>query len=218
MTKFYIFGPQNVYKRHDLSKDMNLHTIPNFLSDQEIVELLSMALDRTYTPSLVVGNSGPVQHHQRTSMTCMFGKSENPLIRSIENRVMRTTGCSIEDIEPFQLVKYHENDKYEPHYDYFDPVTASKEIASHGQRLITILVYLLCPKSGGETHFPKLGVTVTPKQGNAILWYNCNWDGQAWVENPMTKHGGLPVQDGTKVAMNIWIRYRDQPETLSQKV
>lgn len=137
----------------------------------------------------------------------MFAKAETGVLKDLELRVQNMTGYPVSFMEPFQLVKYDESQHYSPHYDYFvlnAPGTA-RELAIGGQRIMTILVYLLEPEKGGNTVFPKLGLSVPPKMGSALLWYNVDRHGNV---DPRMEHGGAKVEKGTKIAMNIWIRQK----------
>lgn len=49
------------------------------------------------------------------------------------------------------------------------------------------------------------GVIFRPAAGNAIFWENLRKDGTGYEE---TWHAGLPVENGTKVGLNIWTWYR----------
>jgi prolyl 4-hydroxylase len=46
------------------------------------------------------------------------------------------------------------------------------EPKSHGDRIQTFMVYLTDVEAGGATAFPFLGLSVWPKRGDAITWYN----------------------------------------------
>jgi len=49
--------------------------------------------------------------------------------------------------------------------------------------------------SGGSTIFPIINVTVTPKKGSALLWYNLHNSGDM---NLKTLHSACPVISGSK--------------------
>ena len=51
--------------------------------------------------------------------------------------------------------------------------------------------------------FPKLELKLSPKARAAITFNDCLPNGQ---EDPRTLHGGSPPTNGTKIAINIWIR------------
>lgn len=179
--------------------------VENFLSEGEINFLLSAAKDR-YKRSLVVGNDDmETVHSNRTSSSCMFSKSENPVLTYVQDKVARISGQHVDCQEPFQLVKYDKEEKYSPHFDFFDENTPAgkKEVYARGQRWMTILAYLQEPEGGGTTYFPNLDLHIAPKRGTAVLWFNMDKNGDA---DDRTQHGGTPVEKGTKVAMNIWVR------------
>ena len=109
-------------------------------------------------------------------------------------------------IEPLQLVKYDPSETFMPHHDYHEPGPDGKLGSSvqGEQRAFTCLLFgsTLPADGGGETHFPHLGVAVTPRRGDALIWANVDGDG---VPNPRSLHEGRPPLGGEKVAVNVWI-------------
>jgi prolyl 4-hydroxylase len=99
--------------------------------------------------------------------------------------------------EHMQVVNYQIGQKYDSHHDW--------SCGGYPEsRLITILVYLtdqIDPESGGETSFPKaasgLGIKITPKKGQAVLFYNLLEDGNG---DDLSLHAALPVIRGEKMA------------------
>jgi len=55
----------------------------------------------------------------------------------------------------------------------------------------------------GAGKIPALGITVTPRAGDAILFDNLDSDGRA---HPGAVHAGLPVRSGRKQVATRWIR------------
>jgi prolyl 4-hydroxylase len=72
-----------------------------------------------------------------------------------------------------------------------------------GQRVATIIMYLNDVEEGGETVFPKAGVSVAPRKGVAVYFRYTNQLGQL---DPMSWHGGAPVRKGEKWIMTKWLR------------
>ena len=68
-----------------------------------------------------------------------------------------------------------------------------------------MIFYLNTPEKGGETILPKVNISVTPKKGDAVLFYNVKPSGE---REPMSFHGGSPVLGGEKWIMTKWIRER----------
>lgn len=73
-----------------------------------------------------------------------------------------------------------------------------------GDRLATVLVYLTDVRSGGHTAFPRLGVSVAPRAGRALVWFNLDPRRHAPVD--LSLHCACPVNEGEKWVLNKWIR------------
>ncbi|KAI9599064.1 hypothetical protein BDF19DRAFT_429979, partial [Syncephalis fuscata] len=102
--------------------------------------------------------------------------SSNDIVKCIEERASQITNISVENTESLQVVWYT-------------------------KRYTTFLVYLNEPTEGGGTLFTELDFEVMPKKNAALFWYNVNFNE---VEDERTMHGGSPVEDGEKYAINIW--------------
>lgn len=75
-----------------------------------------------------------------------------------------------------------------------------------GQRVGTFLIYLNDVAEGGETVFPKVGLSIVPKKGSAIYFHYANEQGQL---DRLSVHSSLPVKKGEKWAAAKWIRERN---------
>jgi len=180
--------------------------IDNFLSDIECDYLVTLA-EAKLKPSLTVDNEsgGEQAHHGRTSWgTYLFSTGDDILI-AIEQKLAVLTNLPAENGEAMQVLRYDIGQQYEPHYDYFDPVHPGSApiLARGGQRLATVLMYLNDVEAGGETIFPEVGLRVFPKKRRALLFYNVTPEGAL---EPLSKHGGEPVQQGLKWVATRWIR------------
>jgi prolyl 4-hydroxylase len=189
-----------------LSRSPLVIQIHEFISENEINELLEIAPDHSYHRSSVVDEQGLVSFDEsRTSSSAMIRKNGTHGIKNLAGRVARITRYAESFQEQFQLVKYRTGEKYNTHYDFFNETAAAQEILYRGQRCITILVYLQEPEAGGATYFPRLNLEIPCKKGSAILWFNTDRGGKT---DERTEHGGNPIFSGVKIAMNIWIRDR----------
>jgi len=71
--------------------------------------------------------------------------------------------------------------------------------------MATVIVYLQAPDEGGDTIFPKKGIRIHPKPGDALLFWDLTPTGEG---DESTEHAGEPVISGTKWAMTKWIRQK----------
>ena len=83
---------------------------------------------------------------------------------------MRVHITQVNLIEPLQIVKYQQGQKYEGHHDFFD-VCDLEDKQHNGRRQVTFLIYLkdMPPgETGGGTGFPDLKLEVAPEQARAV--------------------------------------------------
>ena len=143
----------------------------------------------------------------RTSSTAMLGGTNDAVVRRVRERIARFSGYNVHLIEPLQIVKYQQGQKYEGHHDFFD-VCDLEDKEHNGRRQVTFLIYLKAMppgETGGGTGFPDLKLEVAPEQGSAIVFNDCLDNGE---EDQRTLHAGLPPahSDTVKYAINGWIR------------
>lgn len=176
----------------------------DFLSKNECDRLVDVArprMQRSLTTDLKTGDNK--LDVVRTSRGMFFNRGESPLIAAIETRIARLLAWPVEKGEHLQVLHYRPGDRYEPHYDYFDPAgdAAPTLLARGGQRVATLLMYLREPEAGGETIFPDTGLRFSPKRGCALFF---SYD----RPHPSTKtlHGGAPVIAGEKWVATKWLR------------
>ncbi|KAG8332934.1 hypothetical protein J6590_012703, partial [Homalodisca vitripennis] len=75
-------------------------------------------------------------------------------------------------------------------------VAIGEDQKSVENRKASLMIYLEEPEEGGSLVFPRLGLSVTPTKGSAVLWYNFLPDGQVDLR---TIHGHCPILRG-----NAW--------------
>ncbi|XP_040071202.1 prolyl 4-hydroxylase subunit alpha-1-like [Ixodes scapularis] len=182
------------------------------IQDRDLEELIAFAkprlmISKTYSDDMELS---PIR---TSSNTWLF--EQNATIASRLNRYLRAllgmgTSDSNFEAEPYQLANYGTGGHYLPHHDYLydvyedsDETDEFSRVPSYGDRLATLMIYMSDVEEGGATVFPKLGVRLTPKKGDAAFWWNLKTSGA--VEK-LTLHAGCPVFYGNKWIANKWFR------------
>ncbi|XP_048141934.1 probable prolyl 4-hydroxylase 10 isoform X3 [Rhodamnia argentea] len=158
----------------------------------------------------------------RTSSVMYLTRGRDKIIGDIEKRIADFTFIPAEHGEELQILHYEVGQKYEPHYDYF---LDEYNTRNGGQRIATVVMYLSDVEEGGETVFPaakgnlsaaprwnglsdcrKKGLSIKPKMGDALLFWNTKPDGAL---DESSFHGGCPVIKGNKWSSTKWLRVHE---------
>jgi prolyl 4-hydroxylase len=200
----YLHGDPVAMQVSDYPK---IFMISRFLSDEECDHMIEVARPHLIDSKVVdEKNKGEAPDKRRTSRGFfMHNNWSNHILIGIEKRIAAITGMPIENGEDLHVLHYGVGGEYQPHYDYFNVATpGGAECMLHGgQRLASLIMYLNTPDEGGETVFPRANIFITPKKGDAVLFYNCTLNGMV---DPHSLHGGKPVIAGEKWIMTKWIR------------
>jgi TPR repeat protein len=121
-------------------------------------------------------------------------------------RIAALSNLPLAGFEDSAILHYGTGQEYKPHYDFLDTTPAmAQEIASGGQRVATLLIYLNDGYDGGETDFPNARRRFKGRKGDALIFWNVTPNGQP---DPLTLHAGLPPKAGEKWLFSQWIRLR----------
>lgn len=149
-------------------------------------------------PSTVVhpATGRMIPHPVRLSDAAVFGvHAEDLAVNAINRRIAALSGTRLGQGEPLQLLRYTAGGEYRAHMDALP--------AEPNQRILTVLVYLNHGYAGGETQFPRAGLTFAGRAGDALLFGNALADA---APDPMSLHAGMPVTRGIKLIASRWIR------------
>ena len=155
-------------------------------------------------------SEGSRVHQMRTNWQTRFGITNTDVIGVLAaRRVAELAGEPFENQEDTMILRYRPGEAYEEHFDFVDPRVPAfaHELATQGQRIATVLIYLNDGYSGGETNFPKVGWRVRGGQGDALAFRSVTANGEPDLR---TLHAGLPPRDGEKWILSKWIRDRPQ--------
>jgi prolyl 4-hydroxylase len=160
-------------------------------------EQFAQSIADIIAPSVVVdpATGQHILHPIRTSDGAVIGPTrESLVIAAFNRRLAAMTGTAVSQGEPVQILRYAPGQQYRLHHD------AVSGLAN--QRIMTAIVYLNHGFGGGATEFPDLGIRVTPRTGDTLVFNNVLANGQA---DQRARHAGLPVTSGVKWIATRWI-------------
>ena len=129
----------------------------NVLSNEECDELIRLSKDKMQRSKIGVTHE---VNELRTSSSMFFQESENEIITRIEKRISSIMNIPIEHGDGIQILQYTPGQEYKAHFDFF----TSTSKAAKNNRISTLVMYLNDVEHGGETFFPKLNFSVSPKK------------------------------------------------------
>ena len=178
------------------------------LSETECAELIRRSQDKLQRSTTVDPTRGSYEVvAARSSEGTFFPLNADDFIARIDRRVAELMNCPVDHGEGLQILHYAAGGEYQPHFDYFPPDDpgSQRSMATGGQRVSTLIMYLNVVEEGGATIFPELGMEVLPQKGSALYFEYTN--SQSRVD-PRTLHGGAPVTRGEKWIVTKWMRER----------
>lgn len=126
----------------------------------------------------------------------------------LQARIAAACAVDPRQLEPVALLHYNPGEQIADHYDFVDPDRTpdyANEIRGNGQRIITFLVYLNDDFEGGETQFPRLGLSHRGRAGDALMFVNALAD---LSPDKRTLHAGRPPIRGEKWIVSQFVRSR----------
>ncbi|KAJ6965056.1 prolyl 4-hydroxylase 9 [Populus alba x Populus x berolinensis] len=196
---------------------------PNFATPEQCESIIKMAKSKLKPSTLALrkGETTESTKGTRTSSGTFIGGSEDQTgtLDFIERKIARATMIPQSHGEAFNILRYEIGQKYDSHYDAFNPDEYGPQPS---QRVASFLLYLSSVEEGGETMFPFengsavssgfeykqcVGLKVKPRQGDGLLFYSLFPNGTI---DRTSLHGSCPVIKGEKWVATKWIR--DQME------
>jgi prolyl 4-hydroxylase len=168
--------------------------LENVLSDEECETLIDMSKNKVKRSK--IGVSREINDIRTSSGTFL---EENEIATIIERRIASIMNVPVEHGEGLHILNYKPGQEYKAHYDFF----AENSSAAKNNRISTLVMYLNDVEEGGETFFPKLNLSVSPKKGTAVYFEYFYQDTSL---NELTLHGGAPVTKGEKWVATQWVR------------
>ena len=198
-----------------LSTDPAITAIEGFLAPDVCDWITARARERLTQAQVVApGAHATVQDQIRTNSLAELGLVATDLVvLLVRERLSAACGLPVNAMEVPQVLHYAVGQAFRLHEDYLLPDGPHKirELASHGQRARTLLVYLNDGFEGGETDFPQLGLRFRGSKGEALMFSNVLADGSP---DRRMRHAGLPPTAGEKWLFSQWVRDRNAPGTV----
>ena len=209
LTDYY----RDHYRENFAGAGYGVTEVPDFLTSAECDALVRAARAKGLETSLLFkSDSNVIDTGVRVSEQTWLLDTDAAVVADVSKRVEKLSGMPSENQEALQVVHYGVGGKYEPHFDACD--TRSTDTPScermngrgAGPRLRTVLLYLSDVAGGGGTTFPRIGTTIRPQKGKAVVFDNV--DSETHVILDKSFHGGDPVTEGEKWVANKWIHAR----------
>src|SRR5437660_8233761 len=123
----------------------------------------------------------------------------------VRARIAALANVSIVGLETSQVLHYRVGEEFAEHCDFLDPSNPghARDVALHGQRALTVLVFLNDDYEGGETAFPALGRGFKGRKGDALVFWNLTPEG---APDWRTRHIGTAPSRGEKWLFSQWVR------------
>jgi len=189
------------YAPRVLSRSPWVVVFDSFLSDSETDRVIQVG-GRHWGRS----QAGDGVQAVRTSSTAWCehqGSGKDALMTLIRARIANLTQVPEDNAEHLQVLRYEPGQFYRRHHDQNSPTTSA-----WGPRLYTFFMYLNDVEAGGQTAFPLLNISVTPKRGRAVLWPSV-LNEEPKARDDRTEHEAVTVERGTKFAANYWLHMHD---------
>lgn len=196
-------------ERQSLSDQPRIRFMTGFASPVECRWIIS-GMRHKLGPAMVwdeVSGTGKLDPN-RSNRAVELGLLDMDVVTEVlRARISAATRLPRPLFEAPQVMHYSVGQEFRPHHDFLDPQQAgyAADLARRGQRIATFLIYLNDDFEGGETEFPKAGVSYRGGTGDALFFANITPDN---APDPLTLHAGCPPTKGEKWIFSQWIRDR----------
>lgn len=190
------------------AEPLRMALLDGVIDANECEELIALARPRLKPSTIVDPATGrDTVSGLRASYGMFFRPLENPLVARLDQRMAALMHLPVAHGEGLQVLHYPEGAGSAPHFDFLVPSNDANRasIARSGQRVSTLVTYLNDVPEGGETAFPAIGWTVSPRRGHAVYFQYCDAAGEL---DHASLHASQAVLRGEKWVATKWMRSR----------
>lgn len=195
--------------RRALSDAPRIRMIEGFASQAECDWVVARARGNLRPAMVLDQRTGrEASHPDRTNKALELNVTGmDVVIQILRARIGGATNLPLPVFEPAQIMHYSVGEEFKPHYDFLtdDEEGWAAQLQRYGQRIATFLLYLNEDYEGGETDFPKAGISHRGSRGDALFFANID---PAGAPDRATFHAGRPPTHGEKWILSQWIRDR----------
>ncbi|KAH8391549.1 hypothetical protein KR200_010470 [Drosophila serrata] len=189
-------------KEEEISKDPLMWLYHDVLYDSEIAHFINLTSDdltQGYTDNYTTPKTP-----ERVFQVKVTDDDGCKVDKALVNRMTDISGLAMGNVTSLARANYGLGGYFPEHSDYRDP-RIYPEMVKEGDRLLTFVFYATDVPLGGATIFPAANLTIQPKKGSALFWYNLhnNWD-----PNPLTRHAVCPVILGNRWSEFLYLSLR----------
>lgn len=192
-----------------LSDSPRVSVIRQFATAAECRWLMRRASQRLCPATVFDRQRGSHMHHdvRNNSATELQWTDMDVVTEMVRGRISRAVKVPVPLFEPTQILRYEVGQEFRAHHDFLDPDNPAYhgQLRQLGQRMATFLIYLNQGYSGGETEFPKAGLSFRGEAGDALFFANVDASGRP---DRLSLHAGRPPTAGEKWILSQWIRDR----------
>ena len=193
----------------ELNDSPAIRSYPNFLSPTVCRWLIERARPLLSRALVYDGITKQTRAHPaRNNNAAIFGLLDTDFVFVlVGRRICSCLNVPFGYLEAPAVLHYAEGREIKEHFDFVDPHVPGyeQEIALRGQRVATFLLYLNDDYSGGQTEFPRLGISHKGHTGEGFFFSNALADGRSDLR---TLHAGRPTIRGEKWIVSQFIRNR----------
>ena len=189
------------------SEDPRIATVKGYVSAQACDWLIRLGRTNLKPAEIYDADTGGLRTDSNRTNTAapLDVERMDTLTAFVRARISALANVSISGLEASQILHYSVGEEFAEHCDYLDTANPghARDVALHGQRALTVLIYLNEDYEGGETAFPALGRGFKGRKGDALVFWNLTPEG---APDWRTRHIGTAPTRGEKWLFSQWIR------------